>query len=174
MSNVRPRMKTANHCALSLRTVPPEPSTRVALKCSPAKSQMRLYPAASSHSSKSTRRPSRRSASLASRCGLRAEGGSVFSQLLVRASRGLNGQFVVGASRRSAAPGRQLVGAAGYGSILPSPSRYSWPMLSKVQLHVVQRKVSCPGARPNPLQGLPKQSTVLFSLPSRIEFGFDA
>ena len=149
MSNVRPRMKTAIHCALSLCIVPPVPPTRVASRCLPARNPRRLCPAASSNSRKLTRRLIRRSDSLSSRCRSRTEGGQPLSQLVVRTSRGLNSQFVVGAPRRSAAPGSQSVGAAGYGSIV-RPCCYSSPMLSKVQLRAHQRKASCLGARPNP------------------------
>ena len=143
-------MKTAIHCALSLCIVPPCPATRVASTCLPAKTPRRLCAAASSNSRKLTRRLIRRSDSLSSRCRSRTEGGHLLCQLIVRASRGLNSQLVVGAPRRSAAPGSQLVGAAGCGSILPNPCCYSSPMLSKFQLHASQCKALCLRARPNP------------------------
>ena len=149
MSNVRPRMKTVIHCALSFCIVPPVPPTRVASRCLPARNPRRLYPAASSNSRKLTRRLIHRSDSLSSRCRPRAEGGHLLCQLVVCASRGLNSQLVVGAPRHSAAPGSQSVGAAGYGSIV-RPCCYSSPMLSKFQLHVFRREASCPRARPNP------------------------
>ena len=137
MSNVRPRMKTAIHCALSLCIVPPVPPTRVVSRCLPARNPRRLYPAASSNSCKLTRRLFRRSDSLSPRCRSQAEGGYLLCQ------------FVVGAPRRSAAPGSQSVGAAGYDSIV-RPCCYSSPMLSKGWPHVLQRKAPCPRARPNP------------------------
>ena len=149
MSNVRPRMKTAIHCAVSHCMVAPGSPTLFASRCLPARNPRRLYPAASSNSCKLTRRLVRRSDPLSPRCRSRAEGGYFFCQSVVRASRGLNGQFVVGAPRHSAAPGSQSIGAAGYGSILSSCC-YSSPMLSKAQLHELQLKASCPRARPNP------------------------
>ena len=142
-------VKTAVRSALSVRTVPPGPSTRVASRCFPARNQMRSHPAASSHSRKSTRHLARRSTSQSSRCRFQAEGGYALCQLVVRASRGLTGQFVVGAPRRSAAPGSQSVGAAGYGSIV-SVCCYSSPMLSKARFPAYQCKAACPRVRPNP------------------------
>ena len=149
MSNVRHRMKAAIHCALSLCAVAPGSATLFASRCLPARNPGRLYPATSSNSRKLTRRLFRRSDSLSPRCRSQAEGGYLLCQLVVRASRGLNSQFVVGAPRRSAAPGSQSVSAAGYGSIV-RPCCYSSPMLSKGWPHVLQRKAPCPRARPNP------------------------
>ena len=102
MSNVRPHMKTAIHCALSPCMVAPGSPTLFASRCLPARNPSRLYPAASSNSCKLTRRLFRRSDSLSPRCRSQAEGGYLLCQLVVRASRGLNSQFVVGAPRRSA------------------------------------------------------------------------
>ena len=169
MSNVRPRMKTAIPCALGLCIVPPVPPTRVASRCLPARNPRRLYPAASSNSCKLTRRLIRHSDSLSPRCRSQAEGGYLLCQLVVRASRGLSSQFVVGAPRRSAAPGSQSVGAAGYGSIVRTCC-YSSPMLSKGRPHVLQRKTSCPRARPNPSiertrTGRPRYARSSFSVP---------
>ena len=170
MSHVRPRMRTAIHCALSLCMDAPGSPTLFASRCLPARSPRRLYPAASSNSRKLTRRLIRRSDSLSPRCRSQTECGyHLLCQLVVRASRGLNSQFVVGAPRRSAAPGSQSVGAAGYGSIV-RPCCYSSPMLSKIQFQASQRKASCSSARPNPSiertrTGRPRYTASSFSIP---------
>ena len=146
---IRPRMKTTVRSAPNLRTAPPGPSTRAASMWLPAWNQSACASRCFIPLGQATRQLTRRPTSLHSRCGFRGEGGCVLSQLVVRALRGLNSQLVVGAARRSAAPGGQSIGAAGYGSIL-FHCCYSSPMLSKVQHHVFQRKASCPRARPNP------------------------
>ena len=144
-----PHMKTAMCSALSLRSSSARSISTRRLEVFASKGPMRLHPATPPHSRKFTRHLARHPASPSSRCGFRTEGGCVFCQSVVRASHGLNGQSVVGAPRHSAAPGSRSVGAAGYGSIV-RPCRYSSPMLSKVRLQVLQRKASCPRARPNP------------------------
>ena len=149
MSNVRPHMKTAVRFPLSLRSSSALSINTRRFEVFASKEPNALASGYSTHSREPTRYLTHRSASLSSRCGFRTEGAYVFSQSVVRASRGLSGQFVVGAPRHSAAPGSQSVGAAGYGSIV-SVCCYSSPMLSKLQPHATQRKASCPRARPNP------------------------
>ena len=162
-------MKTAVRSALSLRSRSAQSINTRRFEVFASKEPNALASGYSTHLRESTRDLACRSTSLSSRCGFRTEGGYFFCQSVVRASRGLNGQFVVGAPRHSAAPGSQSIGAAGYGSIL-SPCCYSSPMLSKAQLREFQCMTPCPRARPNPSiertrTGRPRYTASSFSVP---------
>lgn len=74
--------------------------------------------------------------------------------------------FVVGASRRSAAPGSQAVVAAGYGGVL-SLRFYAVAVWAKSEHRALLTKAACSCARPNPSIEADKQRRVTL-----VRFGY--
>ena len=154
MSNVRPRgrdsMRIGRHSLRSaLKGMPlPSPasfhswqlserSALVSLLCSSGSGTRRCVHAGSNGSFHS------------SGCGYRALGSFPLGQWVGGTSRRLNSRFVVGALRRSAAPGSQFVGAAEYGSRVLSLRCYPAAMRARSECRALQHMVQPPCARPN-------------------------
>jgi hypothetical protein len=83
-------------------------------------------------------------------CEFGAKATFLWGQSVARASRPLVSQNRVGAPRRSAAPGSQLIGAAVYGSDFPSLRCYAPFIVVEVSFRASNHKAACLCARPNP------------------------
>ena len=152
IGNVRPHVKVAVLSVLHrLRSASNAMQSRLPASLhfgEPFKHPARLSPALSSNA-KAGRFLQGQGSFHPSGCEAVEPGGFLRSQSVVGASRRLMSQFVVGASRRSAAPGSQFVGAAGYGRCL-SFGCYAAAVQSRVKFRASSSKSACRSARPNP------------------------